>query len=142
MALLALATVFGAKLKGAWGGPRPAQTAIQATLVRWPQGAPPHRTAPTPGPTPPPPLTVAQVDALSEAAVEIPLVDPPPPDPAAADATGDVDGLYRAPFRDAVGQAYASLRGGLGCAHVDLDALPAPVRALCEAAMKPPPGAA
>lgn len=64
----------------------------------------------------------------------------PPQDQAAVSEPAgngvDDEGLYRVPFRGAAGQAYASLRGGLGCAHVDLAKLPAPMRARCAGASK------
>ena len=46
----------------------------------------------------------------------------------------DDDPLYRAPFRDAVGQASARLRAGLDCAHVDMSQLPRNMLDLCQAA--------
>jgi hypothetical protein len=46
----------------------------------------------------------------------------------------DNEALYRVPFRDAVAQADARLRAGLGCAHVDMDQLPKSVLDLCAAA--------
>jgi hypothetical protein len=49
----------------------------------------------------------------------------------------DDDPLFRVPFRDAVAQANAELRAGLGCAHVDLPKLPRAVLDLCAAASRP-----
>jgi hypothetical protein len=62
------------------------------------------------------------------------LSDPPSPGPAPPSRPEDDDPLYRVPFRDAVAQADARLRAGLGCAHVDLDQLPKTVFDLCAAA--------
>lgn len=59
-----------------------------------------------------------------------------PVDTASQNGSVDPDGIYRVPFRDASGQAYASLRGGLGCAHVNIQALPDALRTLCEAATR------
>jgi hypothetical protein len=48
-------------------------------------------------------------------------------------APGDPESVYRTPFSDATGQADASLRAGLGCAHVNLGELVGPLHARCEA---------
>jgi hypothetical protein len=60
--------------------------------------------------------------------------DPVAPGPSPPTRPEDDDPLYRVPFRDAVAQADSRLRAGLGCAHVDLDALPKTVFDLCAAA--------
>lgn len=65
---------------------------------------------------------------------DLALADPVSPGPAAPTRPEDDDPLYRVPFRDAVAQADARLRAGLGCAHVDLDQLPKSVLDLCAAA--------
>jgi hypothetical protein len=59
-----------------------------------------------------------------------------PSGPAEATPTEDDEPLYRAPFRDALGQADARLRAGLDCAHVALDELPKPELDLCLAAAR------
>ena len=67
----------------------------------------------TPQPPPPPPsLPTPEVD------------DPAPPGVIAQTSPLDIDPLFRVPFRDAVGQAEAALRAGLGCAHVAVQELP------------------
>jgi hypothetical protein len=66
------------------------------------------------------------------------LSDPPSPGLSAPDQPEDDEPLYRAPFRDAVGQADARLRAGLNCAHVDLRQLPQTVFDLCSAMARPP----
>lgn len=62
------------------------------------------------------------------------LSDPEAPGPAPPSRPADDDPIYRVPFRDAVAQADARLRAGLGCAHVDLQQLPKTVFDLCAAA--------
>jgi hypothetical protein len=100
--------------------------AIQVRIVRLSEGL--GRTAPhpadqvsalasatpgTPEPPPPPPaLPTPEVD------------DPAPPGVVAQTSPVDIDPLFRVPFRDAIGQAEAALRAGLGCAHVALQELP------------------
>jgi hypothetical protein len=141
LALLVLGTAAGAH-RGLVGDPNfkrgaegraPRDPAMEVMLIRLPEpagqiGSRPIRKAPPPKPaTPPREVQVATSPLEPDGA--------PAPDQPAIGAAG-VDELYRAPFRDAAGQAYASLRGRLGCAHVDLASLPAPVRALCDAAIK------
>ena len=111
------------------GGANPFGSAITVGLTPLPQAAP---TAAIP-PRPKPPSTIPgylPVAASPPAASE----DQASGSAAATGSGLDDEGLYRVPFRDAVRQAFASLRGGLGCAHVDLAKLPDSVRALCEAA--------
>jgi hypothetical protein len=84
-----------------------------------PQDSP--RSKPASLPETPAPFDVAQAD-------------PEAPGPAPPSRPEDDDPLYRVPFRDAVAQADARLRAGLGCAHVDMDQLPQSVLDLCAAA--------
>lgn len=65
---------------------------------------------------------------------DIALSDPEAPGLATPTRPVDDDPLYRVPFRNAVAQAGARLRAGLGCAHVDLQQLPKTMLELCEAA--------
>jgi hypothetical protein len=65
---------------------------------------------------------------------EVASSEPVEPGPAPPSRVEDDDPLYRVPFRDAVAQADARLRVGLGCEHVDLQQLPKDVLDLCEAA--------
>jgi hypothetical protein len=89
----------------------------------------------------------APVSAPAEAAPKAKSISLPEPDApfetarSEPEATGssaptrpeDNEALYRVPFRDAVAQADARLRAGLGCAHVDLQQLPKSVFDLCSA---------
>jgi hypothetical protein len=68
--------------------------------------------------------------------VDLALNDPQPAGPVTTAPPEDDEPLYRAPFRDAVGQAVARLRAGLDCAHVALDELPQPELDLCLAAAR------
>lgn len=98
------------------------------------------RTAPRKGPAAPQPPQALRSQAISlpepAAAFEVALSDPEAPGTSAPRSPDDDDPLYRAPFRDAVAQADARLRAGLGCAHVDLQQLPKTVFDLCAAAEK------
>jgi hypothetical protein len=67
---------------------------------------------------------------------ETALADPEAPGPSAPSRPENDDPIYRVPFRDAVAQADARLRAGLGCAHVDLEQLPKTVFDLCAAAAR------
>lgn len=69
---------------------------------------------------------------------DLALSDPEAPGPSAPTRPEDNEALYRVPFRDAVAQADARLRAGLGCAHVDLQQLPKTVFDLCSAMTRPP----
>jgi hypothetical protein len=62
--------------------------------------------------------------------------EPDAPGPAAPARPVDNEALYRVPFRDAVAQADARLRAGLGCAHVDLQQLPKSLLDLCSAMVR------
>lgn len=92
-----------------------------------------------------------QPSALAPSTPGTPQPPPPPPVPPAAeeddaaepgvvaqDSPLDIDPLFRVPFRDAVGQAEAALRAGLGCAHVDLKQLPADLLDRCAQADQRP----
>jgi hypothetical protein len=74
-------------------------------------------------------VSLPETDAPFKAAPS----EPEAPGPAPPARPVDNEALYRVPFRDAVGQADARLRAGLGCAHVDLEALPKSVFDLCSA---------
>lgn len=129
-AILALGTIMGRHSAAGWEGSARHNHAMTVVLLRLPQGwsTPQPQARPSPlaavksAPAAPAPDAVAE--SLPAAAA------------AASGPPGDIDALFRAPFRDAVSQAYASLRGGLGCAHVVLSNLPDDVRALCDAAIR------
>jgi hypothetical protein len=94
---------------------------------------------PRPAPQPqaaPPSAPRSKAISLPEdpAPFDVALSDPEAPGLSAPSRPLDDDPLYRAPFRDAVAQADARLRVGLGCAHVDLSQLPRATLDLCEAA--------
>jgi hypothetical protein len=110
-------------------------TAIQVQIIRLRDGL--GRTTPK---------TPDKLEALKPNAPGDPQPPPPPPvlpptpedadaDPSvvAQDSPVDLEPLFRAPFRDAAGQAAAALRGGLGCDHVDLAQLPAALLDACAA---------
>lgn len=59
-----------------------------------------------------------------------------PPGPPILAAPASDAGLWAAPFRTVLGQAKAAVRGGVGCAHVDVAKLPTFERAFCRS----PPG--
>jgi len=65
---------------------------------------------------------------------EVASLEPESPEPTPPHRIEDDDPLYRVPFVDAVAQADARLRVGLGCEHVDLQQLPKAILDLCEAA--------
>ena len=65
---------------------------------------------------------------------EVADVEQGQPEPSAPTPVEDDDPLYRVPFVDAVAQADARLRVGLGCEHVDLQQLPKATLDLCAAA--------
>ena len=91
--------------------------------------------APKPQPeSAPRPKTVSLPD--DPAPFDLALSDPPVPGPSAPMRPEDDEALYRVPFRDAVAQADARLRAGLGCAHVDLQQLPQSVFDLCAAMLR------
>jgi len=77
-------------------------------------------------------ISLPEPDARFEASPS----EPEAPAPAAPTRPQDNEALYRVPFRDAVAQADARLRAGLGCAHVDLEALPKSVFDLCSAMVR------
>jgi hypothetical protein len=100
-----------------------------------------HLRPPAPAreaPAPPQPQDSSRSKPVSlpeeDARFDVALSDPVSPGLAAPTRPEDDDPLYRVPFRDAVAQAGARLRAGLGCAHVDLDQLPKAVLDLCAAA--------
>jgi hypothetical protein len=80
----------------------------------------------------PKPLPVSLDDKPAE--FEVAALEPESQAPSPPSRLEDDDPLYRVPFRDAVAQADARLRVGLGCEHVDLQQLPKPTLDLCEAA--------
>lgn len=111
------------------------EPAIQVRIIRLRDGFG-RATAPPPADQP------SQLQASSPGTPQPPR-PPTPPDPAQDDESAepsvvaqnaplDIDPLWRAPFRDAVGQAEASLRAGLGCAHVDLQQLPQDLLDRCQ----------
>jgi hypothetical protein len=127
---LAALIVLGPTLETqqARGEPADAPTTI-VQLIELPNLRPP---APTPSPARAPSPTMPTVNVVSA---------PGPPSAqasAAAGAASGDDGLYRVVFHDAVGQADAGMRAGLGCAHVDLHKLPGTVLELCDAASRRP----
>jgi hypothetical protein len=128
---LAASIVLGPTLEAqqARGEPADAPTTI-VQLVELPNLRPP-------APTPPPP---ARAPAPTTATANLASAPGPPsvPASAAAGAASGDDGLYRVVFHDAVGQADAGMRAGLGCAHVDLHKLPGTVLALCDVASRRP----
>ncbi len=103
---------------------------IVVQLVRLrPLDAPPSsQPQPQAAPTPKT-ISLPEEDSRFVAAQSEP--DSPGPSPPARPENDDA--LYRVPFRDAVGQADARLRAGLGCAHVDMGQLPKNVFDLCSA---------
>ena len=122
-----------------WRAPdrsQPSDAAAPLTIVQLVHLRPPAqevRAQPQPQPQDSPrskPVSLPEDPAPFEFA----LSDPQAPGPSAPSRPEDDDPLYRVPFRDAVAQADARLRAGLGCAHVDLDQLPKTVLDLCAAA--------
>jgi hypothetical protein len=102
---------------------RPAEAAIQMGPVRpWvvvhPLVLPPQitRAKPISG-------------RVHDVATIVAITAGPPGPPAAAEAASN--GLWAAPFRTVLGQAKSAVRGGVGCAHVDVTQLPAFERAFC-----------
>lgn len=95
------------------------------------------RLRPREAPVTPQPEAAPKARSMSlpeaDAPFETALSEPDAPGPAAPARPEDDDALYRVPFRDAVAQADARLRAGLGCAHVDLQQLPKSVLDLCAA---------
>jgi hypothetical protein len=104
-------------------------TIVQLVHLRPP--APEVPTAPSPPDSP-----KSKAASLPEppAPFDLAQADPQAPGPSPPSRAEDDDPLYRVPFRDAVAQADARLRAGLGCAHVDLDELPKTVFDMCAAA--------
>ncbi len=130
LVLVALAWAPKERLGGRAGAAGPFGSAITVGLTSLPEAA---RVAAAPNPAPGYlPAAAPQTPSSPKAAPQ----DGTSGVGSAGAGPGDDDGIYRVPFRDAVAQAYASLRGGLGCAHVDLDRLPASVRDLCLAGSK------
>jgi hypothetical protein len=126
-ALIVLAPTFDAQQARGETDDAPA-TIVQ--LIELPNLRPAAPTPPSPARAPAP--TTPTVNVAS--APGPPLV---PASAAAGAASGD-DGLYRVVFHDAVGQADAGMRAGLGCAHVDLHKLPGTVLELCDVASRRP----
>lgn len=89
------------------------------------------RTAPQPADTPEP----QPAKAPEAFGAQLAQADPTP-DPVDAAPAGDDQAIYRVPFRDAETQAFAALRHGLDCDHVDLSALPEATLGLCATAAK------
>lgn len=121
------------KLKApVWAGasnPPPPVMTVQLVRLRERQGHPapqPAERASAPADPLPPPPEVFAASASDPLPTTLPASGPPLDD----------DPLYRAPFRDAVAQARARLRAGLGCAHVDLQQLPAALVDLCATAAR------
>jgi len=98
------------------------------------------RLRPREAPIAPQPEAAPKAKSISlpekDAPFEAVQSDPESPGPAAPSRSVDNEALYRVPFRDAVAQADARLRAGLGCAHVDLEALPKSVFDLCSAMVR------
>ena len=122
---MALATLFGRPGKTLPRLSGPLGPTVTVELAHWTDI---ERASARPRPSPIPAATSKPPDPVAEIAPGVQSAD------ADLDVGVDVDPLFRAPFRDAVSQAYASLRGGLACAHVVLSDLPERVRALCAAA--------
>ncbi len=130
LVLVALAWAPKERIGGRAGAAGPFASAITVGLTSLPEVA---RVAAAPNPAPGYlPATAPRTSSSKDSAPQ----DGTSGAGSAGPGPGDDDGIYRVPFRDAVAQAYASLRGGLGCAHVDLDRLPASVRDLCLAGSK------
>jgi hypothetical protein len=95
------------------------------------------RPRPREAPVAPQPQAAPKARSISlpekDAPFETARSEPEAPGPAAPTRPEDDDALYRVPFRDAVAQADARLRVGLGCAHVDLQQLPQTLLDLCAA---------
>jgi hypothetical protein len=95
------------------------------------------RLRPQEAPVAPQPESAPKAKSISlpepDAPFETARSEPDAPGPAAPTRPEDNEALYRVPFRDAVAQADARLRAGLGCAHVDLQQLPKTVFDLCSA---------
>ena len=127
--LLALLWAPLAGHRAGFGAANPFGSAITVGLTPLPEAT--TSAAVKPRPRPPAPIPGYLPTATSPSAES----QDQPSGPSEATGSGlDDEGLYRVPFRDAVRQAFASLRGGLACAHVDLAKLPDAVRAMCEAA--------
>jgi hypothetical protein len=98
------------------------------------------RLRPQPAPTAPQPESAPKAKSMSLPEKDAPFqVAQSEPDALGSSAPArpqDNEALYRVPFRDAVAQADARLRAGLGCAHVDLQALPKSVFDLCSAMVR------
>jgi hypothetical protein len=129
-ALLALNRTSKMDLQIRSGLPEPDAPGLTVDLVRLPAGT---GLAVTRSPDIPPPRPAPGL-AATGALISFP-VRTAPPSPLNG-AREDDDPLFRVPFRDAVAQASAGLRGGLGCAHVDLTELPRPVLDLCAGALR------
>ena len=114
----------------------PLDASVPMTIVQLVHLRP--REAPvTPRPQPPSEPRSKTVSLPEEPApFDVALSDPESPGLSAPSRATDDDPLFRVPFRDAVAQADARLRVGLGCAHVDLQQLPQTVLDLCAAAAR------
>jgi hypothetical protein len=112
----------------------PAQDAAMPVMTVQLVRAPDRRgSAAAPSPDRPSPRTAP----VLEAAAASPPEQAPPAGPPPSPPPTDDDSLFQVPFRDAVAQARAELRAGLGCAHVDLLELPRSVLDLCVDAAVP-----
>jgi len=96
----------------------------------------PGRMSPVAAPSPDRPSSRTASVVEPAGAPPSPPAMTPPAGPPSLSAPTDDDPLIRAPFRDAVAQASAELRAGLGCAHVDLLQLPKTLLDLCAAASR------
>jgi hypothetical protein len=98
------------------------------------------RFRPQPAPLAPQPEAAPRAKSMSlpekDAPFQVAASEPDAPGSSAPTRPQDNEALYRVPFRDAVAQADARLRAGLGCAHVDLEALPKSVFDLCSAMVR------
>ena len=98
------------------------------------------RLKPREAPVAPQPEAAPKAKSISlpekDAPFEVARSEPDAPGEAAPARLVDNEALYRVPFRDAVAHADARLRAGLGCAHVDLQALPKTVFDLCSAMVR------
>ncbi len=127
-ALIVLAPTFDAQQARGETDDAPA-TIVQLIELPNLHGRPPRR--------PPSPARALASDDANRDLASAPVPPLVPASAAAGAASGD-DGLYRVVFHDAVGQADAGMRAGLGCAHVDLHKLPGTVLALCDVASRRP----
>jgi hypothetical protein len=132
--LLAVLSLLPVARLSAQGRSHPSDADAPLTVVQL------VRLRPREAPIAPQPETAPKVKSIflpeQDAPFQTAQSEPDAPGPAAPTRPVDNEALYRVPFRDAVAQADARLRAGLGCAHVDLEALPKSVFDLCSAMVR------